>query len=71
MAAAPPQDAPTRLDARLAMLKEEVHGVEQEKAALAPLWSVLDAGQREILSKAIAWHGHHAKMGHHGAGASE
>lgn len=71
IAAAPPQDAPSRLDARLEMLKHEVKAVEQEKAALGPLWSTLDAGQRQILSKAIAWHGHHGKMGHHGAAAPE
>ena len=64
MATAAPQDAPERLDGRLAMLKQETLGVEQEKAALLPLWSTLDAGQRDTLSKAIAWHPHHAKGGH-------
>ena len=64
MATAAPQDAPERLDGRLAMLKQETLGVEQEKAALLPLWATLDAGQRSTLSKAIAWHPHHAKPGH-------
>ncbi len=61
----PLQDAPTHLDDRLAMLRQELHGVEQEKAALAPLWATLDAGQRVTLSKAIAWHPHYGKPDHH------
>lgn len=71
MAAAPPQDAPTRLDVRLEMLKEEIRGVDREKAALAPLWSALDASQRDTLSKAIAWHARRGKLGHHPDNSSE
>lgn len=64
MREAGPKDAPAHLDDRLAILTEEIHGVEREKAALTALWATLDAAQRETLSKAIAWHPRHGKPGH-------
>lgn len=64
-------DAPARLDGRLEMLRQEARGVEREKAALAPLWSMLDPAQKATLSTAIAWHRHHGGNRHHHAESAE